>query len=389
MPDEMPARRHLRSIATVCLSGRLADKLESAARAGFDGIEIFENDLLTFDGSPAEVRRMAEDLGLAITIYQPFRDFEAAPEALRARNLDRAERKFDVMQELGTTLMLVCSNVQPTAIDDDARAAADLRAIGERAAGRGLRVCYEALAWGRHVNRWAQAWHIVQMADHPALGLAVDSFHTLALGDDPAGIAEVPGERLFFVQLADAPKLSLDVLSLSRHHRCFPGQGELDVAGFLRPVLAAGYSGPLSLEVFNDEFRSAPSRVVARDALCSLALMEAESGLADIPPPPHITGVEFVEFAVDDTSGAALAAMLASLGFRHAGHHRSKQVDLYRQGGINLVLNREQDSLASEHFHWHGPSVCALALRVADAAAAIARAEALQVSKWRNPVGAG
>lgn len=382
-------KRPARSIATVCLSGRLGDKLDSAARAGFDGVEIFENDLLAFDGSPADVRRMAEDLGLAITLFQPFRDFEAVPDAQRARNLDRAERKFDTMAALGTDLMLVCSNVQPSAIDDDARAAADLRTMAERAAARGLRICYEALAWGRHVNRWAHAWRIVQATDHPALGLALDSFHTLAVGDDPSGIAQLPGDRVFFVQLADAPRVSLDVLSLSRHYRLMPGQGELDVAGFVRCAAAAGYAGPLSLEVFNDDFRAASARVIARDGVCSLALVEAEAGLTTLPPAPRIEGVEFIEFAVDETAGAALAGMLRGLGFHHAGRHRSKDVDLYRQGAINLVLNREPDSAAAEHFHWHGPSVCAMGLRVADAAAAIDRAEALTITPWRTPVAAG
>ncbi len=67
----------------------------------------------------------------------------------------------------------------------------------------------------------------MQQTVHPALVLVVDSFHTLALGDDLAGLAAVPGERIFFVQLADAPRLSMDVLSWSRHFRNFPGQGDL------------------------------------------------------------------------------------------------------------------------------------------------------------------
>ncbi len=379
----------LRSIATVCLSGTLGEKLDAAARIGFDGVEIFENDLLTFNGTPAEVRRMCEDLGLAITLFQPFRDFEAMPDAARARNLDRAERKFDVMEQLGAELVLVCSNTQAAAIDDDACAAADLAAMAERAAARGMRVGFEALAWGRHVNRWGHAWRIVQQAAHPALGLIVDSFHTLAVGDDPSGIADVPGERLFFVQLADAPLLTMDVLSWSRHYRNFPGQGGLDVTGFLRAVHASGYTGPLSLEVFNDDFRSAPARLIARDGLRSLALVEAQAGITSLPPPPRIDGTEFLEFAVDEETAPALAACLGRLGFYHAGSHRSKAVDLYRRGTVNLVLNREQDSAAYEHFLLHGPSVCAMALRVDDAAAAIVRAEALNCPAWRGPIGDG
>jgi len=378
-----------KSIATVSLSGTLPEKLEAAAAIGFDGVEIFENDLLTFDGSPAEIRALAHNLGLEITCFQPFRDFEAMPDPQRSRNFDRAERKFDVMQALGTDLLLVCSNVSPAVLDDDARAAADMAELGERAQRRGLRVGYEALAWGRHVNRWRHAWQIVQAANHPALGLIVDSFHTLAAGDDPAGIAEVPSEKLFFVQLADAPNLSMDVLSWSRHFRNFPGQGQLPVAEFVRTVLAAGYRGPLSLEIFNDEFRAAPARLIARDGLRSLLLVEAEAGLTALPPSPRFDGVEFLEFAVDEETGRRLGEMLRGLGFHYAGRHRSKSVDLFRQGRANLVLNSEQDSAAYEHFQLHGPSVCAMALRVDDAARAVARAQALLSPKWQERVGEG
>jgi 4-hydroxyphenylpyruvate dioxygenase len=383
------SHRHLRSIATVCLSGSLFDKMEAAASAGFAGVEIFENDLLTFDGKPQEVRRLAEDLQLTITIFQPFRDFEAMPEPQRSRNFDRAERKFDVMEALGTDLMLVCSNVHPATIDDPARAASDLYEMAERASRRGLRIGYEALAWGRHVRRWSQAWSVVREANHSALGLVVDSFHTLALTDDFAGIASLPAEKLFFVQLADAPRMTSDPLSWSRHFRNFPGQGELDVVGFLRAVLKSGYAGPLSLEVFNDDFRAAPARPTAIDGLRSLIFAEAEAGGRALPPPPVFDGVEFVEFAVDEATAQELADVLGHLGFRRAGRHRSKDVELLRQGRVNLILNREPDSAAAYHFQLHGPSVCAMALRVDDAGRALARAGALLCPEWREPRGEG
>ena len=385
-----PANRLRKCIATVALSGSLPEKLEAAAAAGFDGVEIMEADLLTYDGTPADVRRICEGLGLAIDLYQPFRDFEAMPEPQRARNLDRAERKFNVMQALGTDLTLVCSNTQPATINDDSRAAADLAEMAERAARRGLRVGYEALSWGRHVSLWGHAWRIVQQAAHPALGLILDSFHTLARGDDFSGIAQVPAEKLFFVQMADAPKLSMDVLNWGRHFRNFPGQGDLDVTGFMHAVLASGYSGPLSLEVFNDDFRAAPARLVACDGLRSLILNEAEaSDGAGLPAAPVLDGIEFLEFAVDETAGRELADYLRTLGFHHTGRHRSKSVDLYRQGGVNLVLNAEQDSAAAEHFQLHGPSVCAMAIRVDDAARTLDRARALLCTEWQERIAAG
>ena len=113
------------SIATVSLSGDLADKLRAIAAAGFDGVEVFENDFLTFDGNPRDVGKMIADLGLAIVAFQPFRDFEGMPEPLRGRTFERARRKFELMNELGARLMLICSNVSPQSLGGIDRAAHD------------------------------------------------------------------------------------------------------------------------------------------------------------------------------------------------------------------------------------------------------------------------
>ena len=133
-PDHGEGRMNKRSIATVSLSGALDEKLRAIAAAGFDAVEIFENDLLSFSGSPRDVGQMCRDLGLSICAFQPFRDFEGMPEPQRARNFARAERKFDLMQELQTDLMLICSNISPASLGGIDRAAADFRELGERAA---------------------------------------------------------------------------------------------------------------------------------------------------------------------------------------------------------------------------------------------------------------
>ncbi len=397
-----------KSIATVSLSGTLPDKLDAIAAARFDAIEVFENDLIQFQGTPRDLRQMAADRGLGIDLYQPFRDFEGVSDADFARNLARAERKFDAMEALGAPMMLVCSNVQPSAIDDDARAAAQLYELAERAARRNLRIGYEALAWGRHVSRYQRAWKIVREADHPHLGVVIDSFHILSLGDDPAGITDIPDDKIFFLQMADAPRLAMDVLQWSRHYRCFPGQGQFDLARFLEYVLIAGYSGPLSLEIFNDVFREAPNRRTAVDAMQSLLYLEeltrhrltqaapasppaaktiGRVALFDPPAPPRLDGIAFLEFAVDEKSETALGALLTTLGFTHAGRHRSKQVALYRQGGINLVLNAEPHSFAREHFNEHGPSICAVSLTTDDSVRALNRATALNCQRFDSRIG--
>ena len=128
---------------------------------------------------------------------------------------------------------------------------------------------------------------------------------------------------------------------------------------------------------------------MARDGLRSLLLVEAEAGATALPPVPSFDGIEFLEFAVDEQSGRRLGETLRGLGFHYAGRHRSKSVDLFRQGRINMILNSEQDSAAAEHFQFHGPSVCAMAFRVDNAAQAVARAEALLCPPWQEQTGPG
>src|SRR5215813_4657688 len=266
------------AIATVCLSGVLNEKLEAIAAAGFKGVEMFENDLLSFNGAPTDVRRMMEGLGLKAITFQPFRDFEGMPGHRRARLFQRAERKFDLMQELGCDLLMICSNVSPESLGGIERAAADLHELGEIAVKRGLRVGFEALAWGRHINDYRDAWEAVRRANHPAIGIVLDSFHILARQTDLGALRAIPGDRIFLVQLADAPLLQMDYLSWSRHFRNFPGQGDLPVLDFMAALTATGYDGALSLEIFNDQFRAGSARSVAVDGHRSLRFLLDQLG---------------------------------------------------------------------------------------------------------------
>lgn len=384
------------SIATVSISGDLPEKLEAIAAAGFDGVEIFENDFLAYDQSPREVAKRVADLGLTITLFQPFRDFEGLPEPQRGQAFERAERKFDLMGELGTDLILICSNVSPLALGGIDRAAADLRALGERAAKRGLRVGYEALAWGRHVNDHRDAWEIVRRADHANVGLILDSFHTLSRGIDPDSIRAIPGDKIFIVQLADAPRIDMDLLYWSRHFRNMPGEGDLPVTDFMRAVAATGYNGPVSLEIFNDQFRSGSPRAIAADGHRSLVYLmdqvrQAEPGIAlDVPVlPPRVAvqGVAFVEFAADEDEASALSGHLRQLGFRLTGRHRRKAVERFSTGDINIIVNTEREGMAHAAYLTHGTSAYALGLLVEDAAATVARAQAMGAPLFSQRVG--
>ena len=338
-------------MATVSVSGLLADKLEAIAAAGFDGVEIFDPDLVASPMAPREVASRCADLGLSIDLLQPIRDAEGVPPDELDAVLHRVRRKLDLAAELGAPTVLLCSNVSPRAVGDVDLAAEQLHDIGKLAAERGVRVAYEALAWGRHVHRVGQAWERVALADHPCVGLAVDTFHVLAHGDGPEALEPVRPEKVFVLQVADAPHLDMGLLQWSRHHRCFPGQGTLDVAPLVAGVLEKGFDGPVSLEVFSDVVREADPVETATDGYRSLMFLEDELARRagrerpaterPAPPPPARADAAFVELAGD--AGRA-ATLLAGLGFTRAGRHRSKQVDWWRNGDAHVVLNGDGSS---------------------------------------------
>lgn len=385
-------------IATVSISGNLEEKIDAIARAGFDGIEIFEQDFIADARPPRALGSRIRDAGLELLLFQPFRDFEGLPGDLRRKAFDRAEHKFDLMQELGCDLVLVCSSAHPEALGGIDRAAADFHELGDRAAKRGLRVGYEALAWGRHVDDHRDAWEVVRRADHPQVGLILDSFHTLGRGLDPDTIRRIPGDRIFFVQLADAPLIEMDLLYWSRHFRNMPGEGDLDVPAFMQAVMATGYQGPISLEIFNDQFRGGPPRQIAASGHRSLLnLMDHVRGaepdltvsLPKLPPPSPPMGTCFVEFATRGEDADRLTGLLRAMGFHHAGRHIAKDLDLWQQGEIRILLNRDQRGHADASYAASGTNICDIGLLVGSAPDTQRRAIGLGARAFDQTLGPG
>jgi 4-hydroxyphenylpyruvate dioxygenase len=397
-------------IATVCLSGTLKEKMQACAIAGFDGIEIFEQDLVTTPLTPEDVRKMAADLGLTLDLYQPFRDFDSVPEDLLAANLRRAEAKFRLMSRLGMDTILVCSNVATASIDSDDLRAEQLGRLAELAGDHGVKVAYEALAWGKYVNDYEHAYRLVELVDHPNFGTCLDSFHILSRDWDTAPIEAFSPEKIFFVQVADAPKLSLDVLSWSRHYRVFPGEGQFELAKFMGHVVRAGYAGPVSLEVFNDVFRQSDVERTAVDAMRSLIWLEEQSAkwlesskpspvnapgaagtvaggpvaggpaaprrrrypmeLATLPQVAEPAGYNFAEVKAVDTAG--LETVLGQLGFEFNGRHRTKDVQLWTMGRARVIVNEAASGSVD------APAIAALGFDVDSPVIASARAQQLK-----------
>jgi 4-hydroxyphenylpyruvate dioxygenase len=231
------------------------------------------------------------------------------------------------------------------------------------AAERGLRIGYEALATSAAVRTYVEAWRIVEKASRANLGLILGVVHTLAAGADLAALKTIDPARIFLVHLADAPTARMDVRLLARHFRLFPGQGDLPVADLFATLKAMGYDGPASMEIFNDQVRAMPVRVIANDGIRAFRLLE-EAASADAAPRPSVQDIGFIEFACHGDGADDLKRLLAAMGFVPTHRHKSKKVSLYRQGEIILALNEERSGLAHSFFLMHGLSVCAVGIRV-------------------------
>ena len=386
------------SIATASIAGDLGEKLTAISGAGFDGVEIFERDFITFGGMPSDAGKMVRDHGLRIELLQPVYDFEGLPPALRKKAFDRIERKFDLMAELGTDLLLISSTNHPESLGGIDRIASDFAELGERASSRNLRVGYEARAWGKHIADYRDAWEVVRRVNQESIGLILDSFHVLARKSGTEAIRAISGERIFHVQLADAPIIEMDFEYCSRHFRTIPGEGSLPLLDFVRAVGATGYDGPFSLEILNDQFHGGSPRMVALDCHRSLVDLldeakrlepEIRYDMPDLPAKGHVNGVEFVEFTASDAEARTLGKMLQALGFTPVAKHIAKAVTLWRQGDINMVINTEQEGFAHSAYVMHGTCVCDIGLLVEDANATMERARALGANVFSQRRGKG
>lgn len=378
------------ALSTVCLSGTLEDKLRAAGAAGFSDMEVLEYDLLMSSWSPHRLAEEAAGLGLSLTVYQPFH-VETVPPDRFGETLRHAEQKFGLLAELGAGVLVCCSSRTTEGLDDDDLTVQQLSMLADRAHSHGLRLAYEAVPWGR-LRTHEDALRIVRRVDHPALGLCLDSFHALSLRNDPGVLDDIPVDRVFHVQLADAPRPDMDIREWSLHQRMFPGQGSLRVADLLRRLLDMGYSGPMAIEVFNDVYQQEDPRHAATDAMRAMLAVAEEVGAPDLvhapgrphtalPPAPALTGFAFAELAVDGVSAPLVSRVLAALGFTHVGQHRSKPVQLWEQSGARVLLNlAPQRSIIPAT-----ASICALAVGSSAPAASMARAERLLAPKLPRP----
>jgi sugar phosphate isomerase/epimerase len=257
---------------TITLAGPLEAKLRAIRDARFTQVMLNATDIVGHPDGEAAAIAAVRASGLRVTGFQVLRDFEGLSGHLHAYKVDVAKAMLSICRALGSQVLLACSSSSAHASGDPALIIRDLRKLATLAVPLGVRVAYEALSWGRHVNQVMQSWELVQEADRANLGLALDSFHILAHQTDLAVIESIDPAKVFLVQLSDflwqETRTADERIDTARHYRVFPGEGvhSGQVSDMVRRLDALGYRGDYSFEVFNDDYRQLPLPMVAERA---------------------------------------------------------------------------------------------------------------------------
>ncbi|MFG6074986.1 sugar phosphate isomerase/epimerase family protein [Erwinia sp. DT-104] len=267
-------------INTVLLSGTTEEKIIAAAQAGFSQLELWRQDVDSAEGTAQAVASLLEEQRLALTDYQVLLDFDGAPDDQREEKRRDALKMMETAAALGATTLLTPASTQKECIAG--REEEDIRWLAQEAGKRGLRVAFEAMAWSTHINTTAAAWQLVQRINEPNLGLVVDAFHIFVRNRTVADLNGIPMDKIFLVQLSDLATLpsGSELVETARHHRLLPGQGNFPLYTLLDYLEAEGYSGPVGLEVFNDEIKQRSPSDAAKEAMHALKRCCAQATIA-------------------------------------------------------------------------------------------------------------
>ncbi len=250
----------------------LRERAEAVAAAGFTGIGFTINDLNAAQatcGLP-QLRRICDDLGLVHVEVELLEDWWTTGS--RRHTSDRIRRSLLTAAEaLGARQIKIGPDVEPVdgsvpPLGDDDHWAAELHQLAAQATDVGTRIALEPLPFS-NITDFRSAAELLAGADHPAAGLVVDIWHLERGPSTLADLAEIPGSKVFAVELNDAPEpQTTDLFQDTIRHRVLCGSGIFDVTGFVQTLQQIGFPGPWGVEILSDVHRQRPLREALVDA---------------------------------------------------------------------------------------------------------------------------
>jgi 2-keto-myo-inositol isomerase len=245
----------------------LPEKIAIAAEAGYTAAELWSDDLTQFEkqGRPlSEVKQRFGDAGLKVPSVIALFDWMQSEGADKEAAFGEARRRMEQAASLGAP-HIVASPVPDTPHIDLGRAAARYRELLELGSQVGVTPAMEFLGFFRNVYQLEQAVAIAQQAGHPEACIVLDPFHLYRGGSGFGGIKLLKDVKISICHFNDAPATPSQ-FEQTDAHRVYPGDGVLPLAQMLRDLASTGYSGFLSVELFNESYWQQDLRRVARAA---------------------------------------------------------------------------------------------------------------------------
>ena len=230
----------------------LLTKIEVARAASYEGIELWHDDIedyLNGGGSIRELRSALDGSGLCVptTIYLggwfdcPQEDFPQVLETCRAR--------MDQAAEVGARYVIAGP---ASGFADVHTGAIRYRLLLEEGLKRGVRPAMEFLGFVDQTNTIEAALEIVRIADHPEATIVLDPFHIFRGDGSFSSIAKLSPTQIAISHFNDTPSTPPRCEQHDRD-RVMPGEGYLDLKGYVECLSGIGYQSWLSLELFNEK----------------------------------------------------------------------------------------------------------------------------------------
>lgn len=228
----------------------LIEKIKVASQAGFEGIELWNDDLSDYvrsGGSLRDVRNALDDYGLVVPTVIHIGGWLDTEGDEYKEALEVARRKMDQAVQIGAARIIAGPPAGPVDLDRAGERYRELLAIGRSI---GVLPAMEFLGFVDGVHTIKAAWEIVTRADDPDGTIVLDPFHIFRGGSPIEDINLVPGDRIAVFHFNDAPG-EKPRLEQGDGDRVMPGDGILPLADELRMVRENGFRGAVSLELFN------------------------------------------------------------------------------------------------------------------------------------------
>ncbi|MGQ9525869.1 MAG: sugar phosphate isomerase/epimerase family protein [Armatimonadota bacterium] len=248
----------------------LEDDIRSAGRAGFQQVEMWSSKLDAYlrEHSVKDLKRLLAECKVAPAAICPysltmFGDVEAGLRAVT--------RAAQVAKQIGCPVLLACPDAPPAGMSQDEafrQAGREARRYAEAAGRYGVKIAVEPLGMHPFIPGPKEALRLIREANHPSLGLMMDTFHYYKSGVTLEDIRSIPVEKLLIVHVNDCEDRPR--AELNDGHRLYLGKGVIPLVDIFRILRAKGYRGALSVEIFRQEYWSRPVDEIAREAKKSL-----------------------------------------------------------------------------------------------------------------------